>query len=393
KNYLKGRRKFEELISSQPESEYLLEAKLWIGKCNMRLKNYSDALVILVEVRKEAVEEGEDEILQEAFIEEIVYRKTIKDFPGAIQSATEFLEASDNDEIKAEVWYEVGNLNLEIENISEAVVAYKNVFEYSPDFDLEVSANLKLGRALREIGEAEEALLLFEDMKSEDKYAEKYADIELEIGKTQSVLGNYNEAIEQLTYVDTTYKNTPSSGAAKFELAYIYETGFVQFDSAAVYYKKASASTLPPEYIDGAKEKNRLFTRYVILSNHHSKYGKQLFYFTYPEEFAKDSMKYVQDSLLIAQEIANVQELQAIWSGLDSLLTVGKDTTGYYKDSVTVADILVTIHQDSIENFNRDTVLARVRNPQIQDSTLIEQFDSMLTNRTFDPAGKDKLEQ
>ena len=65
--------------------------------------------------------------------------------------ANEFLEISDNDEINAEVWYEVGNLNTQIDDIENAVVAYENVFEYSPDYELEVSAKIKLGRALREI--------------------------------------------------------------------------------------------------------------------------------------------------------------------------------------------------------------------------------------------------
>ncbi len=37
-NYQKSQRKFEELVASQVESEYELEANLWIGKCQMKLK-------------------------------------------------------------------------------------------------------------------------------------------------------------------------------------------------------------------------------------------------------------------------------------------------------------------------------------------------------------------
>ena len=159
-----------------------------------------------------------------------------KTFPvsGAIQSANNFLAVSENDDIKADVWYEVGNLNMLIDEVKNAVGAYRNVFEYSPDYELEVAAKIKLGRALREIGEYQEALALFEDMRSEDKYSEKYSDLDLEIGITQSVLGNYDEAVTQLTIVDTTYKNTPNSGAARYEIAKIYETGLYQLDSAAV---------------------------------------------------------------------------------------------------------------------------------------------------------------
>ena len=393
KNYLKGKRKFEELISSQPNSDYILEARLWIGKCDMRLRNYSDGLNILEDVRNESIEEGEDEFMQEAFIEEIVYYKSVLDYTTAIQTANEFLAVSDDDKINAIVWNEVGNLNVTIKDYSAAVKAYQNVFEYSPDYELEVTAKINLGKAFREIGENQEALTLFEDMRSEDKYLDKYSDIDLQIGITESTLGKFDEAINQLTIVDTTYKNTPNSAVAKYEIASVYEYGLKQLDSAAVYYKKASVSQLPKEYISLAKDKDRLFSRYVSLRNYLNKYDKQLFYLENPEEFKKDSALYVQDSLAIAEEISNAKEFQESWAGLSDLLVGTEDTTGYYQDSVTVANLLVNIYKDSLENITKDTVFSKIRNPQPGDSIIVAQFDSMFTNRTFDPNAKQKLEQ
>ena len=391
KNYLKSQQKFKELITSQPNSDYVLESRLWIGKCDMRLRNYADGLALLGEVRTIAIEEDEEEIMEEAFIEEIVYRKTIGDIPAAILTANEFLELSDNDKINGELWYEVGNLNMEIDDIENAVIAYENVFEYSPGYDLEVAAKIKLGRALREFGETEEALSIFTEMRSKDKYSDKYSDLELEMGITQSALGNFDEAIDLFVIVDTTYKNTPNSGAAKFEIGSVYELGLKLLDSAAVYYQKASTSTLPKEYLNPAKDKNRLFSRYSLLKKDLNKYGKQLFYLQYPEEFKEDSVQYVQDSLAVAEEIANVKELQEIWSGFGDMM--GEDTTGYYQDSVTVANILVTQLRDSLEYITKDSIFAKVRNPQPQDSVIIARFDSMLTNRTFDPMAMQKIEQ
>ena len=139
------------------------------------------------------------------------------------------------------------------------------MFEYSPTYELEVSAKLKLGKSLRDVGQSESALAIFEDMRSEDKYEEKYSDIDLEIGITKASLNDYLEAIDQLTKVDTTYKNTPNSGAAKYEIAKIYETGLYQLDSAAVYYKKASQSELPRNIYILKEIKKQLFTRYIFL--------------------------------------------------------------------------------------------------------------------------------
>jgi len=395
KNYLKAQRKFEELISTQPNSDYVLEASLWTGKCEMRLRNYSDGLAILEDVKNKAIEEGEDKIMQESFIEEIVYYKSVEDFAQAIKIANEFLAVSDDDKINAIVWNEVGNLNVTIQDYQAAVKAYKNVFEYSPDYQLEVTAKISLGKALREIGENEEALTLFEDMRSEDKYSDRYSDIDLQIGITEVTLEKYDEGINQLTMVDTTYKNTPNAAVAKYEIASVYEYGLIQFDSAAVYYKKAATSQLPKEYIMLAKDKDGLFTRYVTLKKVVNKYDKELFYLENPEEFKKDSVLYVQDSLAIAEEIKNAKELQEIWSGLGDLLTTPKDTTGYFQDSVKVADTLLVFLRDSLkyETVNRDSILSWVRKPDPQNSLVVAKFDSMFTNKTFDPNAQQKLDQ
>jgi TolA-binding protein len=393
RNYLKSQQKFKELLAADPEGEYALESRLWIGKCDMRLRNYADGLVQLKEVRDIAIEEDEEEIIEQAYIEEIVYRKTIEDIPAAIQVANEFLEISENETINAELWYEVGNLNMQISDIQSAVVAFENVFEHSPSYDLEVSANLKLGSALRTIGETEKAYEIFTNMRSEDKYADKYSDIDLEIGITENALGNYEAAINQLIMVDTTYKNTPVAGAAKYEIGNVYEHGVKLLDSAAVYYQKASTSSLPKDYILPAKEKQRLFSRYSIIKNDLNKYGKQLYYLQNPDQFSIDSSKYVQDSLAIAEEIANVKELQESWSGLETLLLGESDTTGFFQDSLKVADTLIVYLKDSLEYINRDTIFSKIRNPLPEDSLLVAQFDSMFTNRTFDPNAKVILEQ
>jgi len=395
KNYLKARRKFEEMISTQPNSDYILEASLWIGKSDMRLRDYTDGLAILEDVRNKAVEEGEDEFMQEAYIEEIVYYKSVEDYSQAITTANKFLEVSDDDHINAIVWNEVGNLNVIIDDYPAAVEAYKNVFEFSPDYELEVTARISLGKALRKVGEDEEAYTLFKNMRSKDKYSDRYSDIDLEIGITESALGKYDDAISQLTMVDTTYKNTPNAAVAKYEIASIYEYGLNELDSAAVYYKKAATSQLPKEYILPAKDKDALFNRYVSLKKVVNKEDKELFYLQNPEEFKKDSASYVQDSLAIAEQIRNAKELQEIWSGLGDLLTTS-DTTGYYQDSLKVADSLIVFLKDSLkyEDVNRDSILSWVRIPKLDDTLLIAtRFDSMFTNRTFDPNAKQKLEQ
>ncbi len=378
KNYQKALRKFKELEETFPESSYLLETQLWIGKCQMRLKNYNDALTTLSLVRKQAVDEGESDIIRESYVEEIVYKVTIEDFKSAVEVANEFMDVSDDDDIKARVWYGIGQLNMRIGEIESAIIAFENVFEYSPDFDLEFDAKLRLGIALREGDRSEEALETFSDMRDEDKYSTDFGEIDFEIAKTQRTLGNIEIAIDLFTEVDTLYRSTQTSAAAKFELGQIYQYEYLQFDSAAAYYKKASTSALPKEYIKPAREKNRHFTRYLKLDNDVSKYGKQLFYIENPDEFVKDSVVYVEDSLAISEEISNIKELQEIWAGLDSLINV-KDTTGFYADTIRAVDSLFV----SDTTLVKDSLIAKLQNPLPGNSTFIAKFDSLFNSPGF----------
>ena len=215
-------------------------------------------------------------------------------------------------------------------------------------------------------------------MRDEAKYSADFGKIDFEMAKTQRALGNIEVAIDLFTEVDTLYRNTQTSSAAKFELGQIYQYEYLQLDSAAAYYKKASTSTLPKEYVKPAREKNRLFTRYLKLNNDVSKFGKQLFYLENPNEFVKDSVVYVEDSLAIAEEISNIKELQAIWAGLDSLINV-KDTTGFYADTIRAVDSLIV----SDTTLVKDSLIAKLQNPLPGDSTFIAKFDSLFNSQGF----------
>jgi tetratricopeptide (TPR) repeat protein len=292
--------------------------------------------------------------------------------------ANEFMEVSDDDEIKAEVWYEIGNLNIIIEDVQNAILAYNNVFEFSPGFDLETDARLKYGQALRDGEQSETALSVFDDMRSKDKYENKVAEVDFEIGKTYASLERYDNAIDQLIMVDSTYRNTESSGAAKYEIGMIYESGLKQLDSAAVYYKKASTSSLPQAYLIPVREKNQLFTRYINLRNNLNNYDKQFFYSEHPDEFIKDSTRYVEDSLAIAEEIASVKELQDIWAGLDSMWVV-EDTTGAFQDTLKTLDSLI-IRDTTFTYRNRDTLYAQLNDTLYSDSAIVFVFDSLFSD-------------
>ena len=297
KNYLKASREFQELLATQPNSSLILEAKLWMGKTDIKLKNYDDALTTLETVRKQGIDEGKSDIVVDAYIEEIKYKLIQQDYSGAISSSKELLNVSKDDEKNAEVVYEMGKFYNLLNDPQNAILAFQQVFEYSPTYDIEFGAKLELGKAYRDAGQPEKALEIFTDMRSGQNYSDSFDQIDLEIGITQVDLKNYNTAFSYFRMVDTGYTNSKSAGLAKYQLGELYQYHFFDYDSASYYYSKAMTSLLPTEYVLTANEKIQRFRKYKTLKDNITQNYKRLEYAENPDAFIKDSIAYFSDTL------------------------------------------------------------------------------------------------
>lgn len=351
-NYQKSNRKFEELLATDIDDEELItEANLWIAKNSFELREFTEALRIINEVRVKAIEEDYTDMIKESYVEEIKYRIREKDYPTTILLANEFADVYDDDVVRAQIYYELGMLYTLTGDNDNAILAYEKVFDNEPDFDLEIVATIKYAVALRNAGQVEKALELFEDIRTEDKFLPSYNEIDFEIGKTLVELGKYNQALDQFRLIDTTYKNTPYASASNFEMGELYRTRFLNYDSAGYYFSKAAASNAPREYLEISRSNNRLFTKYSGLRKVINRFDRQLYYTQNPEIFVTDSSAYVSDSLKLLEDYLAQKELQDIWSGVDTMFNKNpniKDST-FIKDSIFVRDSLVKI--DSLINI------------------------------------------
>lgn len=368
-NFQKAKRKFEELLATNPDEDIILEANLWIAKCDMQLKNYTQGLSLLKRVRAEALEKEIDEIVNESFIEEIKYRIAQKEYDSAITLAKEFSEVISDDELKALVYFEIGNLYYQTNSYENAVEFYQKVFDYSPDIETEIKASIRYGKALRESGRFQEAADFFSDLKTKDKFSESFAEVDLELGKSYAALGDFNSALEQFTKVDTTYKGSPFAALASFEKAKLYKDELMNYDSAAAYFSRTVMNNPPKEYLDEAKNLNQLFNRYSTLRRTINNYDRQLYYAENPDVFIRDSIEYVQDSLKILKEYLEKKELADIWKNV--LTTTSTDTTKkdslfvkdslFYKDSLAIVDSLT-----KLSSFVDTAVVNQLLNEKVQ---------------------------
>jgi TolA-binding protein len=303
KDYLKAMRKFQELITTRPNSSFILESQLWIGKSQLRLRQFDAALKTLDNVKDEAVNKKESDIYEEAYLEEIKYKVMTDNLDQAISLMEEFLKVSTNSDINAKVSFELGKLYYKQNHSREAIVALQNVSNYSPTYDLILDARIELSKSLRKNGEPQKAFDIMQNIRRESKYADAYHRIDLEIALNLIDLKRLDEGIQTLVKIDTTYSSTPSAGPARFELGKIFESVTPIYDSAAVYYAKASTSGgSDSKMILAAGEKTSLFKKYQYIRSLIEDNKKQLNYLVNPEEFIKDSIAFYSDTLKPRQD-------------------------------------------------------------------------------------------
>lgn len=303
-NYSRALRKFNELATME-ESKLLLENQMWIGKTKLKLREFEEGLLTLDEVKEKAIALEEEEILTEVYSSKIGYLIYKEKFEDAILEAEDLLKVDIEEELKAQIQYEIGLLHKENDNFKDALVAFANVDNYSPTFETEFNSKFEVAKMQKENDNIEESLALFEDLKNEDKFSDSWGDIELEIGKIYFKRGEIEEAFDLFTKVDTTYNKTEAGGEASYLRAEIVETYFNDYDSAMVLYKRVITAGSTSEMRAKANKKSSKLNKYIKSHKSLDELNLKILYLTDDNAFIRDSLDYEEkmalDSLKTAE--------------------------------------------------------------------------------------------
>jgi len=218
--YPKAQRKFIEL-SGLGETKYSLENKLWLAKTYLQLRNFDEGLKLIEEVKADANKAKNDKIYMDASIAKIGFFIYRLDYQKAIDECNDYLKVSKDDEINALVYYELGKIYLLVDDNKNALDSFNSALNFSPSFDIEFESRFESALLLKKLGKIDESANIFETMRYQGKFKDKLDRILIELGQIYYEKKHAEKALNIFKDVDTTYRQTQSSGIASMKIAKI----------------------------------------------------------------------------------------------------------------------------------------------------------------------------
>ena len=240
--------KSQHVIDKYPDSKYVQEARLLIGKARFHRKEYRIAETLFnqyTEIYSNEVEEAEFwqalckwklgkpqpalDVLKSMlvastdndFISKIhlaiaeIYLET--DEPGkALEHLVLAAETNKNRDERGQIYFRIADLAYSAENYEQALKANEEVVKNTTSKKRKEEANLQIVRIHRLLGKWDKVKSLIKSMLLDDIYRSIHGDLELELVKLYQMDNQIEEAITRIESIKEDYKNSKTSAEAYF---------------------------------------------------------------------------------------------------------------------------------------------------------------------------------
>ena len=236
-NYYNAINKFSELREKFPESELISQCNLWQAKSLLELREFDDArawLVLIVESKAPRDVWVESRMVLGVILEEL------GNLEQAANAYREVTESARDKRLKGRAWYQLGLVSLRMNNLEDAAASFARVGRFHPGVEIERQASL--GRIDAEIWmqHFRRAEKLIERGLKDEHYFEEWDRFELKECLLLEERGELSGAIDCYRSHLDEYSRLSSTASACFRLGSIYLLHYDQPDSALKYYERVS---------------------------------------------------------------------------------------------------------------------------------------------------------
>ncbi len=368
---VRSERKFLELAVQFPNSDFISESQLWLGKSLLRQKKYDAGIKKFEEILSKGSTINDD-ISGETAFELAQYYFSINNFVNAIKYYSFSVNLVSDDELRTQIYFQIGKSHTALEQYDLAEKAYIKAEEYSPLYSLIFQSQLQQIKIHAFQKNYSKALDELKTMLNDTKNIDFFSTIHFEIAVTLGLQGKISESIEKYRYIDTTFARTDEAARSYFAIAKYYETIKINYDSARILFNKARIEFPSSEINSEASLKTDIFNKYLMLTIDLSKF---------------DSL-YLNANFVKAQIDSNA-------SSLPDTVFVKNDTVSVVREDVKIKKMTrpgkQELKKDSIQTFDSTKIKASI-NRKIFQSKLIDSLQRSIVRTKFELAGLFYLE-
>ncbi len=216
--YHKAKRKFEELETNYRESEYLDEARLWIGKTLVRMKNRQKATStlrgLLADTDDPELTSGALFALAELYFVDSLFNKAEEEFLNITLS-------TEDSEVLGEALWRAGEAAFREKKYPQTVEHLEAALKQELPRTMRFKTTFFLGRALYEIREYDKAINTFSKVLKDKRYFEQHGAVRVYLALSKDAIGDSVETADQLQRVIENHPRTPEASQAYYERAII----------------------------------------------------------------------------------------------------------------------------------------------------------------------------
>lgn len=253
-NFLRARDYLYQLLNSHPQSELVPQAKLWLIKIDIEDEKYHHAeLQINNFLNTDIPDNIKAEIFflrAKLYIRNNNYQEAINYYDKSIQV---------DNTLRPEALFAIGSIYDSLDNYHQSAIYFKKVFKSNPGEPYNFTSQLKYGIALKKQNKIDLALDNFDELLLKEINQQQEAKVRLQIADCLMLQKNFQPALLEYEDIIANYSRTEESAIAYYKLGNFFEQR-MKYKNALQNYIQVEKEFSKSQYADSAKiHQNALF--------------------------------------------------------------------------------------------------------------------------------------
>lgn len=234
-DYSEALLKFRELQQNFPQSEFIPESSYWEGLSLWSADRIEEAREVLARV----VDTSGGDLPRKGRLALARLETEQGNYAAAVAAYHDLLSQQKSSESSAETWQGLGNAHFELGNFDQALEAYRRVLKSRPDSKTNYQTRLQIGRAFEFQGRLQDAMQSYDEMLRIKRFRSYAPEVHLKRANVHRLMGSLEEADGTYEAIIEANPRTEFSAAAYYQMGLIEQRERKDLAKAEEHFEQA----------------------------------------------------------------------------------------------------------------------------------------------------------